>query len=173
MTYDENLTETADVVRLAVSVLDCMVIPGRLVHPGDEAVYHRYLTTQTMKKMSEIMDEGYTPYVLVNYDMLVDRDAYMKMVYAGVGGHDLTPHELNMKREKALTEAASRILDVPVPGFQRYGVLKRSMKVGTDTVCLTEIRNSILNTKGMVFLWYDFGKRKETGLFPDLPVITW
>ena len=119
MTYDENLTETADVVRLAVSVLDCMVIPGRLVHPGDEAVYHRYLTTQTMKKMSEIMDEGYTPYVRINYDMLVDRDTYMKTVYAGVGGYDLTPHELNMKREKALTEAASRILDVPVPGFRR------------------------------------------------------
>lgn len=172
MEHDENLTETADVVRLAVSVLDCMMMPGRLVCPGDEAVYHRYLTTQTMKKMSEIMDEGYTPYVRVNYDMLVDRDAYMKMVYAGVGGYDLTPHELNMKREKALTEAASRILDVPVPGFRRYGVLKQSMKVGTDTVCLTEIRNSILNTKGMVFLWYDFEK-KGTGLFPDLPVITW
>lgn len=170
MFYDEiyGKINVVEVLDMAKTMLMCS--PMFMDEKTDEKHYG-YFIWQTKKKISEVMDSCETPFLQITYDALVERKSYMKYVMNGVGGYNLDPHELNMKREFELQQAVNRMKDIPVDGYERYAIIKYSINTEIDKLCISTLRESVASKgKVAVFLWYDFNKRKDDLMFP---IITW
>lgn len=133
--------------------------------------HYEYFIWQTRRKISDIMENANSPLIQITYDTLVDRNAYMQYIRNGVGGYNLDPHELNMKRESELQLAVDSMKDIPLDGYKRYAIIKYSINTEINKLCISTLRQSVASIgKIAVFLWYDFNKRKNDLMFP---IITW
>jgi len=133
--------------------------------------HYCYFLRQTRRKLAEIMDTMDAPLGIITYDILVNRAAYKRYIYEQVGGCDLTPHELNKKREERLKETERNFKDVPVDGYDNFAIIKYTLQYETEQLSLRYLRGVVAATgKIGAFLWYDF-KNENKNL--NIPIITW
>lgn len=157
-----------DVYRMAKQMLQ---YNSAYVDPVADQEHYRYFLWQTRKKISDVMLNTDTPIIQITYDTLVHRDAYLKYVYSQTSGYDLTPHELNMKREEKLEEEKKRFKDVPLKGYEHFGIIKYIINTTIDKVNIESLRSSVSAIgKIAAFLWYDFTNETKNLTFP---IITW
>lgn len=173
MFYDEifGKIDTVEVLDMARRMVGCS---SAFVDEEVNQMHYGYFLWQTRRKISEIMDSCESPLLQVTYDALVNRNSYLLHIKNSVGGYNMEPHELNMKREEELQKAMERMQEIPVEGYERYAIVKYSLNLKMDTISVSELRkcvaSSCSNGNISVFLWYDFNKRREDLMFP---IITW
>lgn len=170
MFYDEiyGKINVVEVLDMAKTMLKCS---SSFIDPETDQKHYGYFLWQTRRKISEVMDSVETSIFQITYDALVDRNAYMLYAKNNVGGYNLEPHELNMKREEAIKEAVERFKDIPIQGYERYAIIKYTINLEINNLCISTLRNYVASTgKVSTFLWYDFNKRRDDLMFP---IITW
>ena len=116
-----------------------------------------------------------SPVFQVTYDALVHRESYLNYVYktifSTISSCGLTPHELNMKREKKMEEEKKGIKDVPVSGYDNFGIVKYNINMKIENTSIEHLRNCVASDgKISVFLWYDFTNNNKN---LNIPIITW
>ena len=136
-----------------------------------DQTHYQYFIWQTRKKISDIMLNVDTPIFQVTYDALVHRKSYLNYVYKTIGSYGLTPHELNMKREEKLEEEEKRFEDVPVSGYDDFGIVKFNINMTIENTSIESLRNYVAaGGKISAFLWYDFTNNNKNLI---IPIITW
>lgn len=156
------------VLEMAKKMLNCS---ESYVDPETDQEHYSYFLWQTRKKISEIMETVDAPWLQVSYDCLINRNAYLLYAKNSVGRYDMTPHELNMKREEAMQAALDRMEDVPVSGYDEYAIIKFIYNTETERISLSGLRTTVASTGRLAsFLWYDFNNRENSLMFP---IITW
>ena len=113
--------------------------------------------------------------VQVTYDALVYRKSYLNYVYktisSTISSYGLTPHELNMKREEKMKEEEKGFKDVPVSGYDNFGIVKYNINMTINNITIEHLRNCVAaNGNISVFLWYDFTNNNKN---LNIPIITW
>lgn len=141
---------------------------------GVDKTHYQYFIWQTRKKISDIMLNMENPIFQVTYDALVHRESYLNYVYKTICStitYGLTPHELNTKREKKMEEEEKGIKDVPVSGYDNFGIVKYNINMKIDNTSIEYLRNRVAaDGKISVFLWYDFTNNNKN---LNIPIITW
>ena len=142
---------------------------------GVDKTHYQYFIWQTRKKISDIMLNMENPIFQVTYDALVHRESYLNYVYktifSTISSYGLTPHELNTKREKKMEEEEKGIKDVPVSGYDNFGIVKYNINMKIDNTSIEYLRNCVAaDGKISVFLWYDFTNNNKN---LNIPIITW
>lgn len=164
----ENLT-ICEILEMAKNMLLCN--SAAYFDADVDQAHYRYFFWQTRKKISDIMLNIDTPIFRVTYDALVHRTSYLDYVYKTVGFYGLTLHELNMKREEKMEEAEKRFQDVPVSGYDDFGIVKFNINMTIEKTSIEYLRNCVATGGKMsAFLWYDFTNNNKN---LSIPIITW
>lgn len=136
-----------------------------------DKTHYQYFIWQTRKKISDIMLNTDGDIVQVTYDALVHRKSYLNYVYKTISSYGLTPHELNMKREEKMEEVEKGFKDVPVSGYDDFGIVKYNINMTINNITIEHLRNCVaVNGNISVFLWYDFTNNNKN---LNIPIITW
>ena len=140
-----------------------------------DKTHYQYFIWQTRKKISDIMLNTDGDIVQVTYDALVHRKSYLNYVYktisSTISSYGLTPHELNMKREEKMKEEEKGFKDVPVSGYDNFGIVKYNINMTINNTSIEHLRNCVAaNGNISVFLWYDFTNNNKN---LNIPIITW
>lgn len=97
--------------------------------------------------------------------------SYLNYVYKTISSYGLTPHELNMKREEKMEEVEKGFKDVPVSGYDNFGIVKYNINMTINNITIEHLRNCVAaNGNISVFLWYDFTNNNKN---LNIPIITW
>lgn len=136
-----------------------------------DKTHYQYFIWQTRKKISDIMLNIDGDIVQVTYDALVHRKSYLNYVYKTISSYGLTPHELNMKREEKMEEEEKGFKDVPVSGYDDFGIVKYNINMTINNTSIEHLRNCVATGGNIsVFLWYDFTNNNKN---LNIPIITW
>jgi hypothetical protein len=75
-----------------------------------------------------------------------------------------------MKREEKMEEEEKRFKDVPVSGYDDFGIVKFNINMTIENTSIEHLRNYVAaGGKISAFLWYDFTNNKNL----SIPIITW
>ncbi len=163
----ENLT-ICEILELSKNMLLCN---SAYFNADVDHTHYQYFIWQTRKKISDIMLNVSTPIFQITYDALVHRTSYLNHIYKTVGSYSLTPHELNMKREEKMEEEEKKFKDVPVSGYEDFGIVKFNINMTIENVSIEYLRSCVAaGGKISAFLWYDFTNDNKN---LSIPIITW